>query len=394
MLSDIADPGLWRDGEDRIAWARRHMPVLDALSGSLDLDGRRVGLVLVLEPKTAVLALTLKDAGAEVVVHCPGRETSDDVAAALVHAGVPVLARSGTTRAQDDDLARRLLDHGLDALVDDGSRVIRLAHAEDRLGPLSGAAEETTSGLRPLRVMAASGDLRIPVMAVNDARSKTLFDNVYGTGQSCVLAALDLSGLDLDGRTCVVAGYGHVGQGVARHAAALGARVVVSEVDPVAALRAHHDGLRVLPLAEACPEADLLFSATGVAATVAAEHQRVLKPGAYVAVAGGVPGEIENPGAGRPVRPGVTEHDGWYLLADGDCVNCAAAEGNPIEIMDLSLSLQALAVEHLLSTPLPPAVHLLPAGLDDRVARLKAQALGLRLEPVSDLQREFLGRGL
>ncbi|MBB5078248.1 adenosylhomocysteinase [Nonomuraea endophytica] len=394
MLTEIADPGLWPGGADRIAWARRFMPVLGALSEELDLDGWRVGLVLVLEPKTANLALALRDAGAEVIVHCPGRETSDDVAAALAHAGVSVLARSGTTRAEDDDLARRLLDAGLDALVDDGSRVIRLAHAEDRLGPLRGAAEETTSGLRPLRVMAADGTLRVPVLAVNDARCKVLFDNVHGTGQSCVMAALDLSGLELDGLTCVVAGYGHVGQGVARYAAALGAQVVVSEVDPFAALRAHHDGLRVLPLIDACPEADLLFSATGVAGTITAGHLAALKPGAFVAVAGGVEDEVERTPGGRPVRPGVTDHGGWYLLAEGECVNCAAAEGNPIEIMDLSLSLQALAVGHLLGRRLPPGVHLLPDELDERVARLKLDALGVRLDRATDRQRAFLDRGL
>ncbi|MFI6496263.1 adenosylhomocysteinase [Nonomuraea typhae] len=395
MKSEIADGALWPEGAGRIAWAQRFMPVLGALGGELDLDGWRIGLVLVLEPKTAALALALREAGAEVIVHCPGRETADDVAAALVREGVTVLARAGSTRVEDDDQARRLLDAGPDVLVDDGARVVRLAHAEERLGSLRGAAEETTSGLRPLRVMAAQGELKIPVMAVNDARAKVLFDNVHGTGQSCVMAALDLSGLELDGLTCVVAGYGHVGQGVARYAAALGAEVLISEVDPFAALRAHHDGLRVLPLLDACPEADLLFSATGVAGTITAGHLAALKPGAWVAVAGGVEGEVERPPGGRPLRPGVTAFPGgWYLLADGHCVNCAAAEGNPIEIMDLSLSVQALAVNHLLGTRLPPAVHLLPAELDERVARLKLDALGVGLDRVTDAQRAFLGRGL
>lgn len=392
MLTDIRDPSLWPGGLERIGWARRFMPVLAALD--LDLSGARIGLVLVLEPKTANLALALRDFGADVIVTCPGRDTSDDVAAALVHQGIPVLARSDATREQDDDLARLMLDHGLDVLVDDGSRVVRLAHAEHRLGPLRGAAEETTSGLRPLRVMAERGDLRIPVMAVNDARSKYLFDNVHGTGQSCVMAALDLTGLHLDGLTCAVAGYGHVGQGVARYAAALGARVIVSEVDPLAALRAHHDGHEVRRLIDACPDADLLFSATGVARTITREHLAALKSGAVVAVAGGVRDEVEVPPGGQRVRPGVTRHAGFLLLADGDCVNCAAAEGNPIEIMDLSLSLQALAVNHLLTHDLPPAVHLLPGELDERVARLKLDALGLHLDTPTAEQRAFLGSGL
>ncbi|MGW4470323.1 adenosylhomocysteinase [Nonomuraea sp. NPDC004354] len=365
MLTDIRHPERWSEGLEKIAWARRFMPVMAALRSGLSLHGVRIGLVLVLEPKTANLALTLRDAGADVIVTCPGRETMDDVAAALVHEGVAVLARSDARRAEDDELARRMLDQRLDVLVDDGARVITLAHAENRLATLKGAAEETTSGLRALR----RTPLRIPVIAVNDARSKYLFDNVHGTGQSCVMAALDLTGLDLDGATVAVAGYGHVGQGVARYAAALGARVIVSEVDALAALRAFHDGYEVRRLLAACAEADLVFSATGEPYTIRRQHLEALRAGAVVAVAGGVRDEVE---------PGVA--GAYRLLADGECVNCAAAEGNPIEIMDLSLSLQALAVGHLLTHDLTPGLHPLPDELDERVARLKLDALGLELD--------------
>ncbi|MEV4181526.1 adenosylhomocysteinase [Streptosporangium canum] len=386
MLADIRDASLRTRGLERIAWARRSMPVLNAIAGELDLTGRTVGLVLVLEPKTANLALTLRDAGADVIVTCPASETADDVAAALVSEGVAVLARSDASPERDRAFALRMLREGLDVLADDGSRVVRLAHAENLLGGLIGAAEETTSGLRPLRVMADRGELRIPVLAVNDARSKYLFDNVHGTGQSCVMAALDLTGLQLAGAVCVVAGYGYVGQGVARYARALGARVVVTEVEPFAALRAHHEGYEVRPLLDACPDADLVFSATGVAHTVTREHLRVMRPGAVVAVAGGVPDEVES----GDVPAGVT------VLAEGECVNCAAAEGNPIEIMDLSLAVQALAVDHLVrrGSTMAPAVHLLPEELDERVARLKLRALGIGLDTPSARQREFLGRGL
>ncbi|AWS47139.1 adenosylhomocysteinase [Streptosporangium sp. 'caverna'] len=386
MLAGIRDPSLHVRGLEKISWARRFMPVLTAIAGQLDLTGRRVGLVLMLEPKTANLALTLRDAGADVTVTCPASEVADDVAAALAHEGVTVLARSDASPADDRDFALRMLREGLDVLVDDGSRVVRLAHAENLLDGLIGAAEETTSGLRPLRVMADRGELRIPVLAVNDARSKYLFDNVHGTGQSCVMAALDLTGLQLAGEVCVVAGYGYVGQGVARYARALGARVVVSEVEPFAALRAHHEGYEVLPLLDACPEAGLVFSATGVARTITGEHLRAMRPGAVVAVAGGVPDEVET----GDVPPGVT------VLADGECVNCAAAEGNPIEIMDLSLAVQALAVEHLVRRghAMAHAVHLMPAELDERVARLKLHALGIGLDTPSARQREFLGSGL
>ncbi|MEU9831620.1 adenosylhomocysteinase [Streptosporangium sp. NPDC048047] len=386
MLTDIRDASLAARGADRIAWARRFMPVLDAVTGRLDLTGRRIGLVLVLEPKTANLALALAGAGAEVIVTCAAGETDDEVAAALAAEGISVLARSDASPDQDLGFARRVLRAGPDALADDGSRVVRLAHAEDLVGNLAGAAEETTSGLRPLRVMAARGELRIPVLAVNDARSKYLFDNVHGTGQSCVMAAADLTGLRLAGSVCAVAGYGHVGQGVARYARALGARVLVSEVDPFAALRAHHDGHEVLPLTEACAQADLVFSATGVARTITGGHLRAMRPGTVVAVAGGVPDEVEV----AETPPGVT------VLADGECVNCAAAEGNPIEIMDLSLSVQALALEHLLAygPALEPAVHPVPEELDERIARAKLCALGVALDEPSASQRDFLGKGL
>ncbi|GAA4225564.1 adenosylhomocysteinase [Streptosporangium album] len=386
MLTEIRDASLHARGRERIAWARRFMPVLGAVAGELDLTGRRVGLVLVLEPKTANLALALRDAGAEVVVTCPAGETDDETAAALVSEGVAVLARSDASPEQDRDFALRMLRQRLDVLVDDGSRVVRLAHAAGLLDGLAGAAEETTSGLRPLRVMADRGELRIPVLAVNDARSKYLFDNVHGTGQSCVMAALDLTGLQLAGTVCVVAGYGYVGQGVARYARALGARVIVTEVEPFAALRAHHEGFEVRPLLDACPEAALVFSATGVAHTITREHLGAMSPGAVVAVAGGVPEEVET----GDVPPGVT------VLADGECVNCAAAEGNPIEIMDLSLSVQALAVDHLVThgPAMAAAVHPMPGELDERIARLKLRALGIGLDVPSALQREFLERGL
>jgi adenosylhomocysteinase len=412
MLTEIKDHASWRPGLDRIAWARRSMPVLNAVAADLarsgTLRGRTVGLVLVLEPKTAGLALALRDAGARVVVTCPATSVSDEVAAALAHEGVAVLARSDATPARDREFALRMLDSGLDVLVDDGSRVVRLAHAErpESLVRMIGAAEETTSGLRPLRVMERRGELAVPVMAVNDARSKYLFDNVHGTGQSCVMAALDLTGLSMAGRACVVAGYGRVGEGVARYARALGALVTVTEVDPFAALRAHHDGFEVRALIDAVPAADVVFSATGIAHTVALEHLAAMRDGAVVAVAGGVDEEISltaltaaateiaevSPGVTRYRLPGTSVD----VLAGGECVNCAAAEGNPIEIMDLSLSVQALAVEHLVThgASLPPAVHPIPDELDERVARTKLAALEIRLDRPTAPQREFLARGV
>jgi len=243
----------------RIVWARRFMPASARLAARLAEDGTvrgvRIGVSMVLEPKTAVLALMLRDAGAEVSVFSHPDETDDDVADALREAGLRVHARAAAEPDEHRALALAFLEERPTVLVDDGSHVIRLAHeaAPHLLDGMIGAAEETTSGLRPLRAMAAEGLLRIPVVAVNDARSKTLFDNRYGTGQSCLFTILGLTGLDLFGAAVVVAGYGPVGEGVARHARAFGARVVVAEPDPVRALAATYDGFRVSRPTWWCP---------------------------------------------------------------------------------------------------------------------------------------------
>ncbi len=390
-------------GTRRIAWARRGMPVLRGIAQRLadegTLRGARIGVALVLEPKTANLALALRDAGATVTVHCGGRSTDQETADALTAAGVQVFAEEGVGDERDLELARQYLAAGHDILIDDGASLIRLAHREfpGLVEKLWGAAEETTSGVRPLRAMHAEGALRIPVVAVNDARTKYLFDNVYGTGQSCVMAMLDITNLQLAGRTVVVVGYGWVGSGVAHHAAALGARVVVAELDPVKALQAFHDGHRVMSVAEAAPQAEVVFAATGIAGVVTAAHVEAMPDGVILCTAGG--GAYELPmahldalGTARDVRAGVTEYaqpDGRsvLVLTEGDCVNCSTeAEGNPIEVMDLSLSLQALAVELIATTARhwDAGVHPIPDALDDQVARARLAHEGASVEPLTD----------
>lgn len=384
---------------DRIAWARRFMPTSGRLAEWLAEDGTvrgtRIGVSMVLEPKTAVLALRLQEAGAEVSVFAHPDETDDEVAAALRDAGIRVFARSQAGPAEHRDLALAFLQERPAVLVDDGSHVIRLAHesAPQLLEGMIGAAEETTSGLRPLRAMAAEGRLRIPVVAVNDARSKTLFDNRYGTGQSCLFTILGLTGLDLHGATVVVAGYGPVGEGVARHARAFGASVVVAELDPVRALAATYDGFRVPHLIDAVASADLIVSATGVRDTITVEVLQACAPSAVVAVAGGVPQEVAVEAA---LAAGATrETVGWKreqlsfpggtsveLLDDGGCINVTAGEGNPIEIMDLSFAVQLSAIRHLVESAgtLAPGVHPLPAEADDAVAAQALAAAGLRVD--------------
>jgi adenosylhomocysteinase len=386
-------------GQDKIDWAWRFMPVTAALAADLRtstvLAGRHIGLSLVLEPKTANLALSLAAAGAEVSVVCDGSSTRDDVAAALRQSGIAVFAHAGADRATDHRLALQFLDRPLDILVDDGSRLIRLAHVErpHLLDTLIGASEETTSGLWPLHAMARQGRLRIPVIAANDARCKTLFDNGHGTGQSTVLTISDLLGTTLTGKAVAVAGYGYVGRGVARAVAALGATVTVAELDPVKALEALHAGFAVAPLTEAAAAADLLISATGAEHTVDVVHLLALPDGAAVAVAGGVDQEIAIDAAvaagarRRTVAHRVEAFDlpngrSVLVLDDGGCINCTAGEGNPIEIMDLSFGVQLLAIE-LLATGgagLTPGVHPLPDAADARVARAKLDSLGVRID--------------
>ncbi|HEY3545676.1 MAG TPA: adenosylhomocysteinase [Propionicimonas sp.] len=375
-----------RDGAaERIAWARQHMPVVEALgqrlAGSGLLAGRRVGICLVLEPKTAVLARVLAEAGAEVSLYAHPEETDAAVAAELRDGGIPVF---GGLDDSEDGEQERFLAQRLHVLIDDGSRLIRrLIATPGAASELIGAAEETTSGLRPLRELA---ELPFPVIAVNDARTKSLFDNAHGTGQSCLLTILDLLdpehvGWGLHRRTVAVAGFGPVGEGFARNVRALGGAVLVADPDPVAELRARFAGYRTGPLEELVAEADLIVSASGYPHTITAAALEAARPGAAVAVAGGVVDEVDwrlvldAGGTFDPVREHVEDlrlasGNSVRLLDRGGCINCTAGEGNPIEIMDLSFAVQFAAVELLLTGHLSPGLHAVPAAADELIARL------------------------
>lgn len=402
---------------DRIDWAAAHMPATRALAAELaaagTLAGTRVAVSLVLEPKTAVLALALRAAGAEVAVFGAVSETDPRVAAALAGPGIRVFAPITQASAEeapsiDAANAAAVLDWRPELLIDDGAHLIRLAHTTraEALTSLRAASEETTSGVRPLREMQAEGVLRIPVIAVNDARTKTVFDNLIGTGQSCVFAiadALDTAEIahrghapGTAGQRWVVIGYGPVGVGVARFAAALGARVTVVERDAVRALAALHDGHEALPAAEALPLADVVVSATGVWHTLDAPALSYVRPGAAVAVAGGIDGELalDDLLAAGWVREELTEwvtewippvrnvgEIGLLVLAEGAGVNYTAAEGNPIEVMDLSFATQLASLEHLATSELTPGVHALPAEAEQKVARVALSARGGGADP-------------
>lgn len=400
-MAASAKEALPSEGARRIAWAARGMPVLRAVADRLategPLKGLRIGVSLVLEPKTANLAYALAGAGGEVTVFGTASVHATLVAEALRGSGIAVHIDPTDGDVVDLEVAREFLGSRPQILIDDGAQLTRLAHAEfpEVIDQMLGAAEETTSGVRPLRQMAEAGALRTPVVAVNDARTKYLFDNVYGTGQSCVMTLLDLTNMQLAGRTVVVVGYGWVGTGVARHAAALGARVVVSELDPIKALQAHYDGYRVARLADVAQEAEVVFGATGIAGAVTAAHVESLRDGAILCTAGG--GAFELPmeylhtlGSRTTVRAALVEYqipggNRVVVVSEGECLNCADGEGNPIEVMDLSLSLQALAVEYIAlhSREWSPGVKDLPDELEQTVARLRLASNGASIETLT-----------
>ena len=390
--SQISGPG----DTERIAWARMHMPVTEAAVRRIAhlLPGRRIGLALVLEPKTAALALMLSEAGAEVSVFGHASETRDDVADELRREGLKVFADSQASPEQEEVLAREFLAENIEYLLDDGSHLIRMAHDPKRaptaLSAMIGAAEETTSGLRPLRHF----PLSIPVIASNDARSKTLFDNAYGTGQSCWTTVLDIIDPDgvcapIPGMKVGIIGYGDVGKGCARFARALGAHVSVVELDPVRALQARMDGFTVASLSELASTAGLLMSATGEPSTIPLSALEALPEDAIVTVAGGVVGEVEVEQAlaagwilseaGDPHVQRLADPTGksLRLLEKGEGINYTAGEGNPIEIMDMSFGVQVAALTELLThgDGLVPGLHNLPIQADNAVAQAALDAL-------------------
>lgn len=386
-----------------IDFARHFMPALEAaasrVGGAGSLRGRRVGIALTLEPKTACLVEAVREAGAEVAVLGSSHSTKPEVATALRDSGIEVFAEPGATASRSEELRDEFLDTAIELLSDDGAVNVRRLHTarRDMLGALQGAAEETTSGVRPLRAMEAEGRLEVPCVAVNDARTKSLFDNVYGTGQSVVMAVLDATNLQMAGARVVVAGYGRVGRGIAAVARGLGGHVTVTEIDPVAALQAHHDGLAVAPLDEAVGRAEFVFTATGIGHTLTATHVAAMSDGAVVAVGGAGPPEFDPTigpelSTGDEVRPGVrplTTPNGAtvFLVADGFCANTTVGEGNPIEVMDLSLALQLRALDYLATHDLAPGVHLLPAAIDDEVAATQLAAAGIQIDRASPEQR-------
>jgi adenosylhomocysteinase len=408
---DVTDLALADEGRLRIEWADRHMPVLRDIRARFEkerpLDGLEVAACLHVTTETANLMRTLKAGGASVVL-CASNplSTQDDTAAALVsHYGIDTFARRGVDTDGYYGHLEAALDTHPDITMDDGCDLVTLLHTRrrDQLAEVRAGTEETTTGVIRLRQMEREGALAYPIIAVNDTPTKHLFDNRYGTGQSTIDGILRATNLLLAGTTFVVAGFGYCGKGLAMRARGLGAKVVVTEVDPIRALEAAMEGFRVAPMAQAAREADVIVSVTGDRDVLRREHFEVMKDGVVLANSGHFDVEIDK-GAlmemateVRRVRDFVDEYrmpDGRRinLLAEGRLVNLGAAEGHPASVMDMSFANQALAVEHLIknAADLDAAVHGVPEDLDADVARLKLSSMGVEIDQLTDEQNAYL----
>jgi adenosylhomocysteinase len=408
---DACDLSLAEEGWRRIEWAAQEMPVLQHVNSRFareqPLAGTRIGACLHITTETANLIRVLKDGGAEIRL-CASNplSTQDDVAAAIVaRLDVPVYAING----EDNETYYRHIHKVLDVLpnisLDDGADLISTLHQQrtDLLTEVLGGTEETTTGVLRLRAMAADGALRYPVIAVNDAMSKHLFDNRYGTGQSTIDGILRATNTLLAGKTFVIAGYGWCSRGIALRARGMGANVVITEVDPLRALEALMDGYGVMPMLEACEIGDVLVTATGDINALDRPHFEKMKDGVILANSGHFNVEIntdalEDQAAEvrtprKPVRQYVLP-DGrrLNLLAEGRLVNLSAAEGHPSAVMDMSFANQALSVEYLATKGdlLSLAVHPVPKEIDQQVAWLKLNAMGVEIDTLTDKQQDYL----
>ena len=408
---DIKDPGLASDGRRRIEWASREMPVLSQIRDQFvrdrPLEGVRIVVCAHITTETGNLARTLAAGGASAVL-CASNplSTQDDVAAALVEDGIPVFAIKG----EDNDTyyrhIRAALDHQPQIVVDDGADVVTLIHQErqDLLPAIMGATEETTTGVVRHRALQEQGLLRFPVIAVNDAETKHFFDNRYGTGQSTIDGILRATNILLAGKTVVVAGYGWCGKGIAMRARGMGARVIVTEIDPVRALEAAMDGFQVTTMDRAAAFGDLFVTATGNINVVDRNHFDQMKDGAILANSGHFNSEVnikaldEMAGEGRrTLRPFVEEFvlgpdQRVILLGEGRLINLAAAEGHPASVMDMSFANQALAVAYLVreGSNLEPKVYRVPEDIDREIARLKLAAMDIEIDQLTAEQGRYL----
>ncbi len=412
MEYHVKDLALAPRGKKRIEWADQDMPVLrmirDRFSKEKPLAGRKMSACLHITAETANLARTLKAGGADLLL-CASNplSTQDDVAAALVKEyEIPVFAIKGEDKETYYQHIHTAIKHRPVITMDDGADLVSTIHAEypERAPEILGSMEETTTGVIRLRAMERDGALKFPVIAVNDAMTKNLFDNRYGTGQSTIDGIIRATDILLAGKTVVVAGYGWCGRGVAMRARGMGANVIVTEVNPVRALEAAMDGYRVMPMEKAAAEGDLFITLTGDIHVLRREHFERMKDGAMVANSGHFNVEIDIPALESLAEKKISQvrdfvdayvmPDGRriFLLGEGRLINLAAAEGHPASVMDMSFATQALASEYVVKQAgkLEPKVYTLPAEIEDWISRLKLQSMGIAIDTLTSEQKKYL----
>ena len=407
---DIKDPTLAEAGRLRIEWAYREMPVVKLIRQRFNIEkplkGVRISACLHVTTETANLALTLKEGGADIIL-CASNplSTQDDVAAALVEYDIPANAIKGEDEETYYKHINTALDHEPQLTVDDGADLVTTLHTKrsDLISNVIGGTEETTTGVIRLRSMEKAGKLKYPLIAVNDAQTKYLFDNRYGTGQSTIDGVTRATNILWAGKKVVVCGYGWCGHGIALRAKGLGSQVIVTEVEPVRALEAVMDGYQVMPLMEAARVGDIFITTTGDKNVIDKAHLQVMKDGAILANSGHFNVEINIPAleslahGKRRVRPFVDEYTlsngrHLYLLGEGRLINLAAAEGHPASVMDMSFANQALCLEYIVknSEMLKPKVYSVPEEIDKQIARLKLSSMGIDIDSLSPEQKEYL----
>jgi len=405
----VKDSSLAPEGHRKIDWVAQHAPVMNKIAGEQladgSLRGHKIAMTIHLEAKTAYLALLLSEAGAEVTVSGSNPlSTQDDVCAALAERGVRVFATHDPSDEDFEGYLHRTLETGPDLIVDDGAELVGrlIEHHPDLVGNVMGATEETTTGVMKLKAMTAEEVLPFPVLAANDAKMKHLFDNRYGTGHSSIVALLSNTNLFLSGKAVVIMGFGWVGRGLAKYADGMGARVIVCEPDPVKLLEAYSEGYEVMSSLQAAEVGDVFLTGTGNLKVLGTEHFALMKDGALLANAGHYDHEFdlaalrETAAGSREVRRNVTEYelpDGrrLHVLARGRLVNIAAADGHPVEIMDLTFAVQALAAHHLANhaAEMAPGIQPIPEKIDDLVARAKLANLGVEPETLTEEQISY-----
>ena len=410
-MSCVADLSLAPSGEQKILWAAGHMPLLNAIKADFEktkpFQGLKITLSVHLEAKTAYLCRVLAAGGAEMYVTGSNPlSTQDDIAAALVQGGLEVFAHHGADAGQYEKDLSDALSCSPDIIIDDGGDLVHLLHTKytHMLPKVIGGCEETTTGILRLKAMAKAGELRFPMVMVNEADCKHLFDNRYGTGQSVWDGINRTTNLIVAGKYVVVAGYGWCGKGVAMRAKGLGAKVIVTEVDPVRAIEAHMDGFEVMPMTEAAKLGDVFCTVTGCCGVITSEHFAVMKDGAILCNAGHFDIEVdvaalrETAASAYEARQNITGYrmgDGrtLFVIAEGRLVNLASGDGHPAEIMDMSFAIQALSARYLAENrgKVPVDVIAVPREIDEEVARKKLETLGIGIDALTDEQAKYLG---